>query len=81
MKKSIIWESLKSWHKGKPYQSVYLEFVNRCGAEILRLGEFEALRRWLLSSPDCLPIQISPETSHRLAREFLKELRQEKKTV
>ena len=81
MHEHIVFGCLSIWHKGKPYQSVYLEFVKRCDAAILKWGEFEALRRWLLSSPDCLPIQITGETSHRCAHRFLKELRREKKTT
>jgi hypothetical protein len=66
-------------HWEKPMQSVYIEFVRRQAAQILDLGEFEALRRWLLSSPDCFPIPVDPEYSHKVTRDFYKKLRFEQK--
>lgn len=66
-------------HWEKPFQSVYIEFVRRQSGEILDLGEFEALRQWLLSGPDCFPVPISPQTSHKVTREFYKALLKERK--
>lgn len=63
----------------KPYQSAWLDFVRKHPAEILNLGEFEALRRWILGKPKCVIVQVVPETSHRVARDFFKALRKEQK--
>ena len=79
MKQYINMGLLEVMHWDKPFQSVYIEFVKRNGAEILDCGEFEALRRWLYSNPDCFPVPITPETSHKVTREFYKNLRKEQK--
>ena len=79
MKTCIDFATLSVWERNKPFQSVFYEFIRRCGREVLDLGEFEALRRWLLSSPDCFPVPITPETSHRVTRDFFKALRKEQK--
>ena len=79
MKQYINFGLLEVMHWDKPFQSVYIEFVKRNGAEILDCGEFEALRRWLYSNPDCFPVPITPETSHKVTREFYKNLRKEQK--
>lgn len=63
----------------KPHQTVYIEFVRKNSAAILELGEFEALRRWLLTKPSCLILPITPEKSHRMTREFYRNLRKEQK--
>lgn len=64
----------------KPFQTVYIEFVRKNPGEILEFGEFEALRRWLLSRPRCIDLQgIIPQTSHKAARDFYKGLRKEQK--
>jgi hypothetical protein len=63
----------------KPNQTVYIEFVRCNAAQILNLGEFEALRRWILSRPDCYIVPVTPETSHLRAREFYKNLKKEQK--
>jgi hypothetical protein len=80
MKKNITFAPLPVSDTGKPFTSVYLEFVRTSGAEILQFGEFEALRRWILTSPECLGgFTVTPETSHRAAREFFKGVRKERK--
>jgi hypothetical protein len=40
---------------------------------------FEALRRWLLSKPNCCLLPITPEKSHRLTREFIQRMNEEQK--
>ena len=77
MKSRIDFGAFAVWDRDKPFQSVFYEFIRRCGREVLDLGEFEALRRWLLNSPDCFPVPITPETSHRVTRDFFKALRKE----
>ena len=72
-------EYLEHYREDKPIQSVYLEFVRRNPGAILDHGEFEALRRWLYSRPDCFPVAITPETSHKVTRDFYKILRKEQK--
>ena len=63
----------------QPHQTVYIEFVRRNASAILEFGEFEALRRWILSRPDCYIVPVTPETSHLRAREFYKNLKKEQK--
>jgi superfamily II DNA or RNA helicase len=63
------------WREDKPMQSFYLEFIRSRTQEILDLGEFEALRRYLRSN-----MEVSPQESHRITREFYKELRKEQKS-
>jgi hypothetical protein len=63
----------------KPLQSIYIEFIRKNAAEILDYGEFEALRRWILSMPDCFPLPVTPENSHKATREFYKNLKKEQK--
>lgn len=75
----ILAENLEFYRADKPIQSVYLDFVRRNCDAILDCGEFEALRRWLLSGPVVMPFPVRPEESHRIAREFYKSLRQEQK--
>ena len=75
----IIAENLEYFSQEKPLQSVWLEFVRRNIGEILNLGEFEALRRWLLSGPVVMPMPVSSEDSHRITRDFYKALRKEQK--
>lgn len=80
MKNNITFDSLPVSDTGKPFTSVYLEFVRTSAAEILQFGEFEALRRWLLSRPECLGgFTVTPETSHKKTREFFKGMRKERK--
>lgn len=79
MKRHVRFDLIGVKDRDKPFQSVYIEFVKRNGAEILECGEFEALRRWLYSRPDCFPVPIIPETSHKVTREFYKNLRKEQK--
>lgn len=79
MKRYVNFGNMEFMHWEKPMQSVYLEFVRQQAAQILDLGEFEALRRWLLSAPDCFPVPIQPETSHKVCRDFYKKLRFEQK--
>ena len=80
MKDYVNFGNMAFMHWEKPMQSVYLEFVRRQAAQILDLGEFEALRRWLLSNPDCFPVPITQETSLKICRDFFKRLRLEQKT-
>lgn len=75
----IIADNLDYYHCNKPLQSVYLHFVRQSPDAILEHGEFEALRRWLLSVPGVMPFPVRPEESHRITREFYKALRQEQK--
>lgn len=63
----------------RPFLSVWVEFVCSQPAQILKLGEFEAFRRWILSDPECFTVPIEPETSHKVARDFFKALRNENK--
>jgi hypothetical protein len=75
----IIPDNLDYYSAAKPLQSVYLEFVRKNIGEILDYGEFEALRRWLLKIPVVMPVPVTPQESHRVAREFFKALRKEQK--
>ena len=75
----IIPDNLEFYSAAKPLESVYLEFVRKNCSEILDLGEFEALLRWILSTPVVMPVPVSPEESHRVKREFFKSLRKEQK--
>ena len=75
----IIPDNLDFYSETKPLQSVYLEFVRKNCSEILDLGEFEALRRWLLSHQVTMPLPLRPADSHRITREFYKALRKEQK--
>lgn len=72
-------EYLDHYREDKPLQSVWLEFIRKNTAEVLDLGEFEALRRWLLGCPQALPVKVNPGESHRVARDFFKSLRKEQK--
>lgn len=72
-------EYLDEYREGKPLQSVYIEFVRQSAPMILDRGEFEALRRWLLSKPQCIALEITPEDSHRVTRNFYKKLKREGK--
>ena len=62
----------------KPVTSVYIEFFKQNGKEILELGQFEALRRWLLTKPDCILLPITEEKSVGMTRHFFKCLLYEK---
>lgn len=75
----IIEDNLEYYSAAKPIQSVWLEFLRKNPGEILDHGEFEALRRWILSTPVVMPVPVSPEESHRVTREFFKSLRKEQK--
>lgn len=79
METHIKLDCVSAAHRGKPIQSIYLEFCRTQAAQILELGEFEALRRWILSSPECFPVPVTPETSHKVTRDFYKKLRKEQK--
>lgn len=64
----------------QPFVTVYIEFVRKNAQAILDLGEFEALRRWLLSKPECcIMVGINPKTSLKLTRDFYVALGKEKK--
>jgi hypothetical protein len=65
----------------RPFLSAWVEFVQQKAPEILRLGEFEAFRRWILSDPECFSVPVEPETSHKVARDFFKKLRNEQKSA
>ena len=79
METHIKLDCVSAAHRGKPVQSIYLEFCRTQAAQILELGEFEALRRWILSSPECFSVPVTPETSHKVTRDFYKKLRKEQK--
>jgi hypothetical protein len=79
MEKYINLADLDYCKAEKPFLSVWLEFVRKNAAEILDFGEFEALRRWLLSSPACVMVPITPQSSHKVTREFLRSLKVENK--
>lgn len=79
MRSYINFGNLDNCHWDKPFQSIWIEFVRKNAAEILDLGEFEALRQWILSRPNCFSVPITPETSHKVTREFYKNLRKEQK--
>lgn len=79
MKEYIDHNALPLFCPEKPLQSVYIDFIRSHGRDVLYLGEFEALRRFLLSGPDCIRIPITGESSHRITREFFKQLRKEQK--
>ena len=81
MRDYVNWERMKHWHASKPMLSVYLEFCCRERQEILDLGEFEAMRRWLLSRPKCFSVPITQETSLKVTRDFFKNLRHEQKEI
>jgi hypothetical protein len=75
----ILPDNLDYYSAAKPLESVYLEFVRKNIGEILDLGEFEALRRWLCGTKVCMPIAVTGNDSHRITREFYKALRKEQK--
>ena len=75
MQNTIQPEHLDHYREDKPLQSVWLDFLRKNTEEVLDLGEFEALRRWLLRCPKVFPLKIKPAESHRVAREFFKNLR------
>ena len=79
MYRAVDLSNLDHCRGDRPMQSVFIEFVKKNPSEILNLGEFEALRRWILSGPECLRIRVRPVDSHRAAREFYKALRKEQK--
>lgn len=79
MQNTIQPEHLDHYREDKPLQSVWLDFLRKNTAEVLDLGEFEALRRWLLTVPQVMPVKVNPVQSHRVAREFFKNLRKEQK--
>lgn len=74
-------DALPLFNPEKPLLSVYIEFIRIHGRDVLYLGEFEALRRFLLSGPECIRIPITGESSHRVTREFFKALRKEQKSA
>jgi hypothetical protein len=80
MKSYINFGNLDYCHWDKPFQSIWIEFIRKNAAEILDLGEFEALRQWILSGPECFPVPVTPQDSHRITREFYKNLRKEQKS-
>ena len=75
----IMLEYIEYINYDKPHLSVWLEFTRQAPYEYMELGEFEALRQWLLSRPECMPVPVTANTSHKVAREFLKEVKKEKK--
>lgn len=74
----IFFEFIEFVNWDKPHTTVWLEFLRQCPYDYMELGEFEACRRWLLSNPECMPVPITPENSHKITREFLKNVKKER---